>query len=233
MKKFVSDKICESMVGAGSLDCCDYTLFTKMKDDTGSSVLPCLIPIDHEYDARSSIVLRNPQTYENRIRVIDKIVDLSNGSKPSEFNYYVSEYYKRKHHVPFYILVGNLSLSNLIVLFEMFDKSIQFEFMKTFAHKQSTNEKDIRSFSLKNNVIRIVRNTIHHHEPIIPFLCKTEYIDFDTKKAAIKMLKTIYEKSRCIEKATIVSSFDFGILKKYSSKKAKKLIEIIDIVDEK
>ena len=230
LKKYISDKVCASMVMAGSIDCCDYSLFEKMKEDDFVSSLDCFIPLNAEYNYDAKETLRKETTYNNRVRVIDKILGFVSGSNICELNYYVSDYYNEKQKIPFYILIGSLSFSNLIILFEMFDKEIQFEFLRTIVKKTHIENKDLNSLMGKHNVIRIIRNIIHHHEPLIPFLCKKGFIDLDTKIASIKMLLNIYETESNIAKLKIDSAVDFEINNLFTSKKAKKLSRFINIL---
>lgn len=230
LKKFISDKVCESMVAAGSIDCCDYSFFEKAKEDAFHSYLNCFIPLNKEYDVHANEVLRRENTYNNRIRVINKILGFISGENSSELNYYASDYFNEKGVIPFYILIGSLSISNLIIIFEMLNKSIQFEFLSKVIRKNHIDDKDITSLMLKHNVIRIIRNIIHHHEPLIPFLCKREYIDFDTKISSIKILSSVYAKSCIKGKIVIKSDLDFSFINGLTSKKAQKLIRIVDLL---
>ena len=145
LKQFISEVVCNSMIKNGSNDCSDYSCFESIKQDGFSSPLECFIPLNNEYDKKADIILREVATYDARIRVIDKIIGFSQGHNISELNYYVSDYYKSKRSIPFYILIGSLSFSNLIVLFEMFKKEIQFDFMKNRIGKTYIENKDIRA----------------------------------------------------------------------------------------
>ena len=231
LKQFISEVVCNSMIKNGSSDCSDYSCFESIKQDDFSSPLDCFIPLNNEYDKKADLMLRETATYDARIRVIDKIIGFSQGRNTSELNYYVSDYYKSKRSIPFYILIGSLSFSNLIVLFEMFKKEIQFDFMKNQIGKTYIENKDIRALKGKHSVIRTIRNIIHHHEPLLPFLVRQEFLDFDTKKTSIRMLKNLYESSEGLNKIQISSDVDISIFKKLNNKKARKLAEIIDLIE--
>lgn len=209
LKKYISDKVCESMVANGDNDCCNYTLLKDMKDNPDKSYLSCFISLNKEFDKSGKEVLRNQSTLESRERVIDKILDFASGKNSSELNYYVSDYYQAKHSIPFYILIGSLSFTNLTVLFEMLTADLQNDFIKKVHMKTVINPVDISSASGKHSVIRKIRNIIHHHEPLIPYLCKNEYNGFEIKKDAIRLLKKIYDNCEFSNKLEVKSTIDY------------------------
>lgn len=234
-KKFISDKICESMVKVGSLDCCDYTLFERMKSEV-TSPLDCFISTSYFYKVSDTnplnmqLALADEKLVSSRIKTIDKIIDLAKGNTKSELNYYSKDYVDRKGTIPFYILVGNLSFSTLITLFELFNKNIQLEYMTGILKMNCVTEKDIKSLSTKHNILRIIRNTTHHHEPLIPFLVKTGYLDFNTKLISLKLLKDVYSSYHYFNNPEINLSYSIEPLKSYTSKKSKKVVDIVESI---
>ena len=234
LKLFVSEKICLSMVKAGSLDCCDYTLFSRILTEY-EPPLDCFIPFQQRYvkkSNKSDFVVSDLAALDlisARTKTIEKIQNLSSGVNAGELNFYAKEYFNKNHVIPFYILVGSLSFSNLIVLFELFKKDIQLEFMNNISKKGDLyKEEDILSFSTRNNVIRILRNITHHHEPVIPFLVKKDFIDYNTKFSVIDMLKSIDGKESFVKKPNIDLCFDVTKIEKFISKKSKRIKSIIE-----
>ncbi len=230
LKKYISDKVCECMVSNGSLDCCDYSFFETMKTNSMEIILDCFVLLDMQYNKNGKLELRDQNTYESRNRVIEKIIAFANGNQTSELNYYVSYYYSTKHSIPFYILIGSLTFTNLIVLFGMFNRDLQNDFIKNIHKKNFIGYDDVVSAKGKHDVIRRIRNIIHHHEPLIPYLCKNEYLGFEIKKAAIKLLKKVYEDNECLNKLIISSYANFEIIESLTSNSSKKLVAFINLI---
>ena len=157
LKKYISDKVCESMVSRGSLDCCDYTYFNEMKNHKTISILDCFLPIDKQYDRNGNLVIVDSNVLNSRVRVINKIYDFSNGYQINELNYYACDYFNTKQVIPFYILAGSLSFGNLVILFAMFKKELQIEFIKNIHGKVFIDSKDIFSTNLKHYVMKRIR----------------------------------------------------------------------------
>ena len=232
LKLFVSDKICEAMVIAGSPNCCSYDLFDRTINEV-DPVLSCFISSRYIYsnDVSKKLIIANNHVVSNRERVINKIKDLSAGTSAAELNYYSRDYLSKNNELPFYILVSNLSFSNLTTLFEMFTESIQIEFMKEVLKMEVVTFADISSLSSKNNIIRIIRNSTHHHEPVVPFLLKKkDHLDFNTKVNVITLLKDVYVSNPHKAKLDVIYCHDEEMLDEYISKQAKKLKLILQKV---
>lgn len=233
LKLFISNIVCESMVRAGSDDCCDYSLFAQ-SDEEIDSKLDCFISFHymHSSDEKNRLVIADDKTKNNRTKVIEKIVKLSSGQSNAELNYYSKDYISLKRCLPFYILISNLSFSNLIIIFEMFKESIQNSFMTSVLKMNVIHFNDIKSLSTKHNIIRIIRNATHHHEPIIPFLVKKDYLDFTSRLSSIQLIKTVHESNPYKGNISVKSDIDISPLDNYTSKQSKKLKQIVKLVKE-
>ena len=75
LKKYICDKVCKSFVLKGDSNCCNYSFFEEMKNDCNESSLDCFLPLNKEFNKDGEEVLRNSNTFESRIRVIEKIID--------------------------------------------------------------------------------------------------------------------------------------------------------------
>lgn len=232
LKLFVSNRICESMVKAGSSDCCDYSLF-KLEVGAVDLKLDCFISPSYMFsnNPNSKLVFADEKNSQNRDRVFDKIDKLASGLSKGELNYYSKDFFTSKGYLPFYILIGNLSFSNLITLFELFTEEIQLDFMRNVLKMDVVNFSDIKSLSTKHNIMRILRNATHHHEPVIPFLVKKEYLDFSSKKSSVELIKRVSEHNRYKAKIDFACKYDIEIIKTYKSKQSKKLIQILEIIN--
>ena len=230
LKKYISDKVCESMAIRGDASCCDYSVFEEIKENISNRVLKCFIPLEKQHDKDATLVFGTSYVYESRLRTIDKIIAFSKGKNNHELNYYCGDYFNEKGFLPFYILVGSLSITNLFVLFEMLTEDLQKGFIRSIHNKKYIEPSDLSTVSYKHFVIRKIRNIIHHHEPLLPYLCKKGSFGFETKKSAIKLLRDVYDKCEFSKTIEVNTTVDFQIVYKLKSKSSKKLAEFITLL---
>jgi|LSQX01.1.fsa_nt_gb hypothetical protein len=114
------------------------------------------------------------------------------GVKKSEI---IEHYVKTQGIPPFWLLVHQISLGDLVVLCGMFNATIRENIYMTFKEineRGPDRRKDVNKFYLQLDTIKNIRNTINHYEPLI---VKFKTFKVDKLKPALKLLKETFDKS--------------------------------------
>lgn len=181
----------EKMISKGNNGCNDYSLFDELLNE-GDNQLN-MLDVYHLYknakisEANDLIVRKNKE-------VIEKIINL--GTKKMESSNYLYKHYKDNYElVPIWVVLHQLSLGELQTIFNLLKIKDRVSFVERLYH-QRKNNRFISSFSNKINYIRLLRNSINHYEPIIPFIHNLEKED-ERKRLMelIKLLKLNYYSS--------------------------------------
>lgn len=161
--------------------------------------------------------------YEKRLTFLKKLRELGTGLQicglPSEEkkNKLIAHYLNKQKIAPLWVLPNALSLGEFHALFLMLDKKSQSNIISSFysidSNKIDTNK--INSFSGLIEMIRRIRNTINHYEPIYPFIFNEikniKKLENSQMRAAFDLLKTTFKTSAFINLSEFEFKFNLAI----------------------
>lgn len=142
--------------------------------------IPLLCPNIFNQMTRSGFV-QSDFGIDNRISLLRKILSYatgidSEGVQISQSNLLIRHYLNTCQPVPLWIIPNVLTLGEISMLFLMMDIEQQTEVYQAVMNDSAISDsgqiqyKKLTRFSAKLEVIRKMRNTINHYEPIFPML---------------------------------------------------------------
>ncbi len=222
LKSYLSDVYCSKLHALKSTNCSDYSVFENYYQSLSNELN--LIDINKEYNDKGKMSNSSENVVKKRIDVFKKIVELGNFSNGK--NNGILKHYKNKGYLPFWVVIHSLTLSDLIQLFDVLDKSTKISFLILLnPEKGNYNYRDINRYLRKFISLNIVRNVVNHYEPITPLITNMEKNVFENLLDAIKLVKvnltTTYTSS--ISNMQLISN-------DYNKNKINKIKEIINVL---
>lgn len=168
---------------------------------------------DKMYDSELRIINAKNNIILNRRRALDNLLKEANININSN-NILIKHYKNNREKPPVWVVVHALSFGDILALFNMFHYSDREKFIKYILGRNSIRFREISKFSRDINKMRLIRNTINHYEPLIPFLLKM-YSDEsgDYVLELIKLLKDNY-RNKSINSLNVIRKFKNKSLQK-------------------
>lgn len=210
LKAYLAETLAEKMKDT-SPTCNDYSEFNtlktcfpsnnNLKSSCTSPISPChnrcydLLHIDEMYDSSLNIIPADRNIIKNRQRALDSLLKNSNIIADTN-NLLIKHYYVSGICPPIWIAVHNLTLGDILALFNMLNKADRLPFCQQVFHKKRIRNKSIAKLSARIEIIRTLRNTINHYEPLLPYIIN--FLNLGQEAAlyrVIELLKNNYTKS--------------------------------------
>jgi len=232
LKSFIASVYSEKM-NKVSRNCDDYATWELIKA-SGSTNLSLKIfhdclPIGNDYDKKFTLICAEEEVISKRISVVSTILKLSSTTTSSK-NIIVNHYKANHFPVPFWIVVHELYLGDLLVLLGMLPIKEQVAFCEKLSNK-TLNYNEARSMITRMTCIKNMRNIINHYEPIVPyFLGCVNDNSLEQVKKSIQLLMIHYENSP-LKNIEIKPLKDFILRENdYTRKRINMLKDILGVI---
>lgn len=200
LKSFLSNIICKTMRDSGDTTCTDYSFLDDMLDNDLDDGLPCFIPIQFDYNecGKKIAIPIDGKFYNLRKDFLNDWKDEITNCKNKKVNIYLKDYAEaHENKIPFWLLIGSFSFGDLSLLFNLLKIDYKKSFYRSLYNVETVHDDEIHTFSKNLSTLTTIRNIVHHHEPVIPFLIKKEQRKFeDSKLYSFKLVVNTYRKSK-------------------------------------
>lgn len=183
LKCFLANKISLKMAEHGDKEAKDFSWIDNYIN--GQKTFDFIdINLKEEKNDNSIPESINEAQIERRKKVLQNIKDISNGSV-SKTTIITKHYYEQYGYIPFYIAVLNLSLGDLVSLFEILNYEDRNEFICQYKNKEKKYESAKINKYMKDFIrLTTIRNIVSHYDPFVAYFLTS--VDDTLGKIALK-----------------------------------------------
>lgn len=195
LKMTLGYELSKTMCDKGDLECVSYSdkikLFLENNDEDG--LFDCGFNSLTVNYTKNGYLEANVDLQARRRDFLKKLMMLGNGETRSQ-NTLIQHYQAKQVHVPFWLLVHDLSLGDLQLLFNILDPQLRQEIYQHFIDKKS-DPRELFRFSGLLETIRRLRNVISHNETLFGYFQGLNRVQLNQHLDAIEKLKMFHEKA--------------------------------------